>query len=96
MIEHPVPPPAVFARLGGLLIVVWLVLGVWGCRLALRGDVRGVIVPVVQIAAAFTAFGLRSEPVLRRWSGLLTVQAAALGLIGGLSAVSLLTVVIAG
>ncbi|WP_111767936.1 hypothetical protein [Nakamurella deserti] len=89
-------PPAVFARLGALLVLGWLALGVWGYRLALDGDVRGVIVPVVQLAAALTAYGWRTEPVFRRWRSLLTVQAAALGLVGGLSAVSLLTVVIAG
>ena len=90
------PPPAVFARLGALLVLVWLALGVWGYRLALNGDVRGVIVPVVQVAAGFTCYGLRTEPVLMRWRTLLAVQAAALGLLGGLSAVSLLTVLIAG
>jgi hypothetical protein len=89
-------PPAVFARLGALLVLVWLALGVWGYLLALHDDVRGVIVPVVQVAAGFTIYGLRTEPVLLRWRALLAVQAAALALIGGLSAVSLLTVLIAG
>jgi len=89
-------PPGVVARLGALLVLAWLALGVWGYRLVLGGDVRGVIVPVVLLAAGFTAYGLRAEPALRGWRPLLTVQAAALGLIGGLSAVSLLTVTIAG
>ena len=92
---QPEPPPAVFARLAAALILGWLALGVWGYSLALRGDARGVIAPVVQIAAAFTAYGLRTEPSLRRWRSLLTGQAAALALIGGMSAVSLLTVAIA-
>jgi hypothetical protein len=92
----PAPPSAAIVGLGALFVLGWLALGVWGYRLVLGGDVRGVIVPVVQLAAGFTAYGLRTEPALQRWRPLLTVQAAASGLIGGLSAVSLLTVMIAG
>lgn len=88
--------PPVVVRLGALVVVGWLVLGVWGYRLVLAGDIRGVIVPVAQLATGFTAYGMRTEPVMARWKGVLTVQAVALSLIGGLSAVSLLTVLIAG
>lgn len=79
--EPPITPPAVSARLSALLVLVWLAVGVWGYLLVLGDDVRGVIVPVVQLALGLTLFGLRVEPSLTRWRGLLTAQAGAVAVI---------------
>lgn len=84
-----------FAAVTATLIVAAAV-GVRGYLLALGDDDRGVIAPVVEAAAAFTAFGLRDEPSLARWRPVLTVLAGGLGLISGLLLVSLATVWIAG
>ncbi len=93
---QPEPVPAAVVRLAASTVLLWVVLAVWGYRLALSGDVRGLIVPVVQLTAGFVAFGLRTEPSLVRWRTVLTVPAAVLGLLGAVSSVSLLTVWIVG
>ncbi|MEO7378010.1 MAG: hypothetical protein ABI074_15235 [Nakamurella sp.] len=91
----PPPPPSAVA-LGVALVLVAAALGVWGYLLVLGDDDRGVIAPVVEAAAAFTVFGLRTEPTLARWRPLLTVLAAGLGLVSGVLLVSLTTVWVVG
>ena len=90
------PVPAAVVRLAASTVLLWVVLAVWAYRLTLAGDVRGLIVPVVQLTAGFVAFGLRTEPTLGRWRTVLTVHAAVLALLGAVSSVSLVTVWIVG